>query len=197
MTTLTGRAAAIRAVCRAESPPTTSSTAATRPITTPQKTRNSLGGSSSPSDRMVVSTRVPESDEVMNQLISRNTIMADSTQPKTPEPTIPSAVANSADGRSQARTISMMPTDGLVRGQDVVDTGEAITVPVGNATLGRIMDVNGAPIDERGDVFEETIDFVENQDRANEEKKKLKVMVKIFAGLAPAPTKYKNLLLSW
>ncbi|MFN8972835.1 MAG: F0F1 ATP synthase subunit beta, partial [Alphaproteobacteria bacterium] len=43
-------------------------------------------------------------------------------------------------------------TEGLTRGQEVVDTGAAITVPVGDATLGRIMNVIGEPIDERGPV---------------------------------------------
>ena len=46
----------------------------------------------------------------------------------------------------------MDTTDGLTRGQDVADTGDAISVPVGKETLGRIMDVIGRPIDERGDV---------------------------------------------
>ena len=46
----------------------------------------------------------------------------------------------------------METTDGMVRGQEVVDTGDSIKVPVGEETLGRIMDVTGAPIDERGDI---------------------------------------------
>ena len=55
-------------------------------------------------------------------------------------------------GENTVRCIAMDTTEGLVRGQDVTDTGSQISVPVGNATLGRIMDVNGAPIDERGPV---------------------------------------------
>ncbi len=55
-------------------------------------------------------------------------------------------------GESTVRTIAMDSTEGLVRGQDVVDTGEPITVPVGPATLGRIINVVGEPIDERGPV---------------------------------------------
>ncbi len=55
-------------------------------------------------------------------------------------------------GESTVRTIAMDSTEGLVRGQDVVDTGAPITVPVGPATLGRIINVVGEPIDERGPV---------------------------------------------
>jgi len=55
-------------------------------------------------------------------------------------------------GESTVRTIAMDATDGLVRGQDVVDTGSAIMVPVGEETLGRILNVIGEPIDEAGPV---------------------------------------------
>ena len=55
-------------------------------------------------------------------------------------------------GENTVRTIAMDSTEGLVRGQDVVDTGGPIVVPVGPATLGRIMNVIGEPIDERGPV---------------------------------------------
>ncbi len=51
-------------------------------------------------------------------------------------------------GNDRARCISMDPTDGLRRGLEVVDTGDAITVPVGNAVLGRMFNVLGDPIDE-------------------------------------------------
>jgi F-type H+-transporting ATPase subunit beta len=53
-------------------------------------------------------------------------------------------------GESTVRTIAMDSTEGLVRGQEVEDTGEPITVPVGPETLGRIINVIGEPIDERG-----------------------------------------------
>jgi F-type H+-transporting ATPase subunit beta len=53
-------------------------------------------------------------------------------------------------GQNTVRTIAMDATEGLVRGQDVKDLGEPITVPVGPETLGRIMNVIGEPIDERG-----------------------------------------------
>ncbi len=53
-------------------------------------------------------------------------------------------------GESTVRTIAMDATDGLVRGGKVTDTGSAISVPVGNGTLGRIMNVIGEPVDEAG-----------------------------------------------
>ena len=55
-------------------------------------------------------------------------------------------------GESTVRTIAMDSTEGLVRGQEVLDTGDAISVPVGPETLGRILNVVGEPIDERGPV---------------------------------------------
>ncbi|NES65232.1 MAG: F0F1 ATP synthase subunit beta [Okeania sp. SIO2D1] len=55
-------------------------------------------------------------------------------------------------GDNQVRAVSMSSTDGLVRGMDVVDTGAAISVPVGTATLGRIFNVIGEPVDELGPV---------------------------------------------
>eukprot|EP00250_Pteridium_aquilinum_P015851 c22800_g1_i1 orf=1-828(-) len=58
-------------------------------------------------------------------------------------------------GESTVRTIAMDSTDGLVRGQKVLNTGAPIMVPVGRATLGRIMNVIGEPIDERGDITTE------------------------------------------
>ncbi|RMD86522.1 MAG: F0F1 ATP synthase subunit beta, partial [Alphaproteobacteria bacterium] len=55
-------------------------------------------------------------------------------------------------GENIVRTIAMDSTDGLVRGQEVKDTGEPISVPVGPETLGRILNVIGEPVDERGPV---------------------------------------------
>lgn len=55
-------------------------------------------------------------------------------------------------GENTVRTIAMDATEGLVRGQGVVDTGGPIMVPVGRETLGRIINVIGEPIDERGPV---------------------------------------------
>ncbi|MDH3224219.1 MAG: F0F1 ATP synthase subunit beta [Gemmatimonadota bacterium] len=55
-------------------------------------------------------------------------------------------------GRSQVRAVSMSSTDGISRGMEVVDTGQSITVPVGEAALGRILNVVGDPVDEQGPV---------------------------------------------
>ena len=55
-------------------------------------------------------------------------------------------------GENVVRTIAMDSTDGCVRGQEVLDTGAQIRVPVGPKTLGRIMNVVGEPIDERGPI---------------------------------------------
>ncbi len=55
-------------------------------------------------------------------------------------------------GEGRVRTVSMLPTDGMVRGMSAIDTGEQITMPVGNGTLGRILNVIGDPVDERGPV---------------------------------------------
>ena len=58
-------------------------------------------------------------------------------------------------GENRVRTIAMDTTDGLVRGQKVVNTGDGIRVPVGPKTLGRIMNVIGEPVDERGPIAAE------------------------------------------
>jgi F-type H+/Na+-transporting ATPase subunit beta len=55
-------------------------------------------------------------------------------------------------GNNWVRAVAMSSTDGLARGLDVKDTGAPITVPVGEATLGRVFDVLGHPIDSKGDV---------------------------------------------
>jgi F-type H+-transporting ATPase subunit beta len=55
-------------------------------------------------------------------------------------------------GENTVRTIAMDSTDGLVRGAEVRDTGQGITVPVGEATLGRIMNVIGEPVDQKGPI---------------------------------------------
>ena len=55
-------------------------------------------------------------------------------------------------GESTVRTVAMDITEGLVRGQEVIDTGIPIAVPVGDGTLGRIMNVIGQPVDEAGPI---------------------------------------------
>jgi F-type H+-transporting ATPase subunit beta len=59
-------------------------------------------------------------------------------------------------GNNKVRAVSMTSTDGLKRGMDVQDLGAPISVPVGKATLGRIFNVLGEPVDEMGDVSMET-----------------------------------------
>jgi F-type H+-transporting ATPase subunit beta len=60
-------------------------------------------------------------------------------------------------GESSVRCIAMDISDGLVRGQEVTDTGVPIAVPVGDATLGRIMNVVGEPVDEAGPIKGEAL----------------------------------------
>ena len=55
-------------------------------------------------------------------------------------------------GENTVRAIAMDATEGLVRGQEVIDRGEPISVPVGDATLGRILNVVGEPVDEKGPI---------------------------------------------
>jgi F-type H+-transporting ATPase subunit beta len=55
-------------------------------------------------------------------------------------------------GESTVRTVAMDSSEGLVRGQEVVDTGQPIAVPVGDGTLGRIINVVGDPVDEAGPI---------------------------------------------
>jgi F-type H+-transporting ATPase subunit beta len=55
-------------------------------------------------------------------------------------------------GDNQVRAVAMSSTDGLVRGMDILDTGAPISVPVGKKTLGRIFNVLGEPVDEKGEV---------------------------------------------
>merc|ERR1711981_1557407 len=63
-------------------------------------------------------------------------------------------------GQNTVRTIAMDATERIVRGQDVLDTGNPIMVPVGACTLGRIINVIGAPIDERGPLETETFQAI-------------------------------------
>ena len=55
-------------------------------------------------------------------------------------------------GEGRVRTVSMQPTEGVVRGMIAIDTGSNITVPVGEATLGRVLNVIGQPVDNLGPV---------------------------------------------
>ena len=55
-------------------------------------------------------------------------------------------------GENTVRTVAMDATEGLVRGEKVTDLGEPISMPVGSETLGRILNVIGEPVDEKGPV---------------------------------------------
>merc|ERR1712070_1137804 len=66
-------------------------------------------------------------------------------------------------GESTVRTIAMDATEGLVRGQEVVDNGKPICIPVGEKVLGRIMNVIGEPIDERGPIEADQMDPIHKE----------------------------------
>jgi len=72
-------------------------------------------------------------------------------------------------GDGIVRTIALGSSDGLRRGLMVSNTGNPITVPVGKATLGRIMDVLGAPIDDRGPVSQELTSSIHRKAPAYDE----------------------------
>src|SRR6266852_1735345 len=58
-------------------------------------------------------------------------------------------------GEGRVRCVSMKPTEGMVRGMKALDTGQPITVPVGRAALGRVMNVLGEPVDDLGPIQSE------------------------------------------
>src|SRR5580765_1364784 len=55
-------------------------------------------------------------------------------------------------GDQRVRTVAMSSTEGLERGLEVIDTGKPISMPVGPGVMGRVLDVTGNPVDERGEV---------------------------------------------
>ena len=83
--------------------------------------------------------------EIYNALVIRGTTESGQTIDLTAE-------VQQHIGRGQVRAVSMSSTDGITRGMDAVDTGRAIAVPVGEAALGRILNVLGDPVDEAGDI---------------------------------------------
>jgi F-type H+-transporting ATPase subunit beta len=95
-------------------------------------------------------------------------------------------------GENTVRAISMDTTDGLVRGQEVIDTGEQIRVPIGRATLGRIMNVIGQPVDQGGEIRSDLLrsihqlppPFVEQ----SVEVRPFETGIKVIDLLAPFPT---------
>jgi F-type H+/Na+-transporting ATPase subunit beta len=92
-------------------------------------------------------------------------------------------------GESTVRTVAMDSTEGLVRGQEVTDTGLAIAVPVGDGTLGRIMNVVGEPVDEAGPIkFSETRAIHQNAPAYTDQSTEAQILVtgiKVVDLLAP------------
>lgn len=72
-------------------------------------------------------------------------------------------------GDNTVRCIAMDSTDGLTRGAQVIDTGEPIQIPVGISTLGRIMNVIGEPVDEKGPIVSKTYSSIYRQPPSFEE----------------------------
>jgi F-type H+/Na+-transporting ATPase subunit beta len=92
-------------------------------------------------------------------------------------------------GENTVRTIAMDTSEGLVRGQDVTDTGLPIAVPVGDGTLGRIMNVVGEPVDEAGPVpHKETRPIHQNAPSYTEQSTEAEILstgIKVVDLLAP------------
>jgi F-type H+-transporting ATPase subunit beta len=94
-------------------------------------------------------------------------------------------------GENTVRTIAMDSTEGLKRGQPVVSTGAPITVPVGEATLGRIMNVIGQPVDEAGPIARDHLSPIHRRPPSLEEQstqiEQFETGLKVIDLLAPFP----------
>ncbi len=94
-------------------------------------------------------------------------------------------------GENTVRTIAMNPTDGLARGALVYDLRRPISVPVGKATLGRIMNVTGDPLDGRGDIIGDRLDAIHRSPPPfHEQSTKTEILttgIKVVDLLAPYP----------
>ena len=66
-------------------------------------------------------------------------------------------------GDDQVRCVALSSTDGISRGMEAIDTGDAITVPVGQEVLGRLFNVLGEPIDEKGEVNAKEFEAIHRQ----------------------------------
>lgn len=91
-------------------------------------------------------------------------------------------------GSGNVRTIALGPTDGLKRGASVTNTGSPITVPVGRATLGRIFNVVGEPIDEKAEVKSKRLPIHRNAPSIAEQDVKTKILetgLKVIDLIAP------------
>src|ERR1700757_2274629 len=73
-----------------------------------------------------------------------------------PEPLDVTAEVQQHLGEGRVRAVAMEPTEGMVRGMKAVDTGQPIAVPVRRATLGRVLNVLGKPVDQLGPVKSDT-----------------------------------------
>jgi F-type H+/Na+-transporting ATPase subunit beta len=89
-----------------------------------------------------------EFERAVPSIYSAVRIVSDGAQGSTPIDVI--AEVQQHLGENRVRCVSMLPTDGMVRGMRAIDTGGPITVPVGPATLGRVINVVGEPVDELG-----------------------------------------------
>ncbi|WP_073154791.1 F0F1 ATP synthase subunit beta [Seinonella peptonophila] len=92
-------------------------------------------------------------------------------------------------GDHTVRTIAMASTDGLVRGMEAVDTGAAISVPVGREILGRVFNVLGQPIDEQGEVGAKQFHVIHREpptfEQQSNEQELLETGIKVVDLLAP------------
>ncbi len=94
-------------------------------------------------------------------------------------------------GEGKVRCLAMGPTEGLKRGDEVVDTGSPIKVPVGSAALGRVMNVLGRPIDKKGEIKTEVSWSIHRSaPKLTEQKTKIEILetgLKAIDLLAPVP----------
>jgi F-type H+-transporting ATPase subunit beta len=94
-------------------------------------------------------------------------------------------------GEGRVRCLAMGPTEGLKRGEEVIDTGEPIKVPVGNAALGRVLNVLGKPIDKKGEIkTKESWSIHRQAPKLTEQKTKIEVLetgLKSIDLLSPIP----------
>ena len=118
---------------------------------------------------MATAVKAPEKIKTATGKISQIVgVVVDVDFPKDHLPAIYNALETTIDGKklvfevaqrlseSAVRAISLGSTDGLERGAEVIDTGTAISVPVGEDTLGRMFNVTGEPIDGKGGTFKTT-----------------------------------------
>jgi F-type H+/Na+-transporting ATPase subunit beta len=94
-------------------------------------------------------------DENIPQIYSAVRITSEGSE--TPVPIDVTAEVEQHLGEGRVRCVAMEPTDGMVRGMKAIDTGAPIMVPVGNETLGRVINVLGKPVDKMGPINSKTM----------------------------------------